>query len=105
METLAPRLRRVCVEGESLKGVRGEPGHEVEFRVGPTAFRHDTPSLGDPARGALEVVFFLHGHGPGSTCRHAVQGVARLARLREARRAQQGLLGGRRAGPLIAAYG
>lgn len=67
VETLAPRLRRVRFEGESLKGVRAEPGHEVEFRVGQTAFRHYTPSLMDPARGAMEVVFFLHGLGPGST--------------------------------------
>lgn len=105
VEALAPRLRRVCFEGESLKGVRAEPGHEVEFRVGPTGFRHDRPSLADPARGALEVVFFLHDHGPGSPCRHAVQGAARPAQLREARRTQQGLLGGRQARPLIAACG
>ncbi|WP_153904240.1 hypothetical protein [Myxococcus sp. AB056] len=64
VETLAPRLRRVRFEGESLKGVRAEPGHEVEFRVGPTAFRHDTPSLVDPARGALKVVVFFHAKAP-----------------------------------------
>lgn len=105
VETLAPRLRRVRFEGESLKGVRAEPGHEVEFRVGPTAIRHDTPSLVDPARGALEVFVFFHGQGPGSSCRHAAPGTARPTRLREARRAQQGLLAGRQAGPLIATCG
>nr|AYM52827.1 FAD-binding 9 siderophore-interacting domain protein [Myxococcus fulvus] len=66
VETLAPRLRRVRFEGESLRGVTYEPGHEVEFRVSPTAFRHYTPSWVDPGHGVMEVVFYLHGQGPGS---------------------------------------
>ncbi|NTX54999.1 siderophore-interacting protein [Myxococcus sp. CA039A] len=73
VETLAPRLRRVRFEGESLRGVVHEPGQEVEFRVSETAFRHYTPSMMDPVTGAMEVVFFLHGQGPGSAWAEALQ--------------------------------
>ncbi|WP_226994143.1 siderophore-interacting protein [Myxococcus hansupus] len=73
IESLAPRLRRVRFVGDALKGAHFEPGHEVEFRVGPTAFRHYTPTHVDVATGALEVVFFLHGQGPGSAWAEALQ--------------------------------
>ncbi|AKT36728.1 siderophore-interacting protein [Chondromyces crocatus] len=66
VEDLAPRLKRVRFEGGSLRGLRFRAGQEVEFRVSETAFRHYTPSFFDGVAGALEVVFFLHGHGPGS---------------------------------------
>lgn len=66
IEELSPRLKRVRFEGAALRGVRWRPGQEVEFRVSGTAFRHYTPSHFDGASGALEVVFFLHGGGPGS---------------------------------------
>lgn len=42
-------------------------GQEVEFRVSERAFRHYTPARFDPERGALDIVFFLHGEGPGTT--------------------------------------
>ncbi|EYF02938.1 siderophore-interacting protein [Chondromyces apiculatus] len=67
VEDLAPRLKRVRFEGSALRGVRFHAGQEVEFRVSETAFRHYTPSAFDGTQGALEVLFFLHGHGPGST--------------------------------------
>ncbi|MDC3954171.1 siderophore-interacting protein [Polyangium jinanense] len=63
---LAPKLRKVRFEGEALRGVTFKAGHEVEFRVSDRAFRHYTPSAFDARAGAMEVVFFLHGQGPGS---------------------------------------
>ncbi|QSQ12777.1 siderophore-interacting protein [Myxococcus landrumensis] len=73
VETLAPRLRRVRFEGDALRGIAHAAGQEVEFRVGPTAFRHYTPSLMDPAGGAMEVIFYLHGQGPGSAWAEALK--------------------------------
>ncbi|MCP3059405.1 siderophore-interacting protein [Myxococcus sp. K38C18041901] len=66
VEALSARLKRVRFEGASLRGVVHEPGHEVEFRVSATEFRHYTPSLLDAQHGIMEVVFYLHGQGPGS---------------------------------------
>ncbi|MCP3100644.1 siderophore-interacting protein [Myxococcus sp. K15C18031901] len=73
VETLAPRLRRVCLEGDALRGVAFTPGQEVEFRVTPTAFRHYTPSQVDAVQGTLELVFYLHGQGPGSAWASALK--------------------------------
>ncbi|APR87331.1 Iron-chelator utilization protein [Minicystis rosea] len=64
---LAPGLRRVRFAGDALRGVSFLPGQEVEFRVSDRAFRHYTPSRFDAARGEMEIVFFLHGDGPGTT--------------------------------------
>lgn len=67
IETLAVDLIRVKVSGQSLVGVRCIPGQEVEFRVSETSFRHYTPSLFNSERGEMELVFFLHDKGPGSS--------------------------------------
>jgi NADPH-dependent ferric siderophore reductase len=66
VEDLAKQLRRVRFQGESLRSVRFTPGQEIEFRVSDRAFRHYTPARFDAEAGEVEVVFFLHGHGPGS---------------------------------------
>ena len=63
---LGLRLRRVRFEGEALRGVAFRPGQEVELRVSPRAFRHYTPVAFDGRAGTLDVVFHLHGNGPGS---------------------------------------
>lgn len=91
---LAPMLRRVRLEGSALQGVAFLPGHEIEVRVSERAFRHYTPSSFDTARGALEIVFYLHGQGPGSSWASAlslgqqvnVLGPGGSLRLQEARR-------------------
>ncbi|MEM9493720.1 MAG: siderophore-interacting protein [Myxococcota bacterium] len=66
VEPLSPRFRRVRFAGQALRGVSFTPGQEIEFRVSARAFRHYTPSRFDAEAGEVEVIFFLHGHGPGS---------------------------------------
>jgi NADPH-dependent ferric siderophore reductase len=66
IEEIAQRLRRVTFKGEALKGVSFQAGQEIEFRVSERAFRHYTPSRFDAKTGELEVIFYLHGKGPGS---------------------------------------
>lgn len=73
IHVLAPRLRRVRFEGPALQGVSFRPGQEIEFRVSDRAFRHYTPASFDRDAGHLEVVFFTHGHGPGSTWSRALE--------------------------------
>lgn len=63
---LAPRFLRVCFRADCLKQQNFTPGQVVEFRVSDTAFRHYTPSRWCRDHGLLEVLFFLHGQGPGS---------------------------------------
>lgn len=64
---LAPRLRRVRFQCDALRGSRVLPGDEVEFRVSDRAFRHYTVARFDVLTGTFDVVFFLHGGGPGSS--------------------------------------
>ncbi|MEM6995397.1 MAG: siderophore-interacting protein [Myxococcota bacterium] len=66
IEELTGRFRRVRFAGEALRGVAFRPGQEIEFRVTRTAFRHYTPAAFDPVDGTVDVVFFVHGLGPGS---------------------------------------
>jgi NADPH-dependent ferric siderophore reductase len=66
VKQLAEQLKHVRFEGEALRGVPFKPGQEIEFRVSERAFRHYTPSAMDTARGTVDVVFYLHGKGPGS---------------------------------------
>lgn len=59
-------MRLVRLRGEALRHLPWTAGQEVEFRVDPRAFRHYTPSRYDPERGEMEILFYLHGYGPGS---------------------------------------
>lgn len=65
-EELAPKLRRVRFAGAALRERGWSAGQEIECRVGPTHFRHYTPLRWDDARGEVDVLFYLHGQGPGS---------------------------------------
>jgi NADPH-dependent ferric siderophore reductase len=64
-EYIAPRLKRVRFEGDFLR-MPFFPGHAIGFRVGRHDFRHYTPVFADGENGICEVLFYLHGHGPGS---------------------------------------
>jgi NADPH-dependent ferric siderophore reductase len=63
---LSRQVRRIRFGGPSLRGKRWRPGQEIEFRVSPRCFRHYTPSRFDGRAGWFEVVFHVHGRGPGS---------------------------------------
>lgn len=80
IDNLAPRLQRVRFAGAELCALPFRPGQEIEVRVDATAFRHYTPVSYDARFGAFEVVFYLHGHGPGSRWAHELR-VGREARL------------------------
>lgn len=67
MKEEGTRFLRVRFEGEALEGARFAPGMDVELRLGDDrVFRHQTPALFDAAAGAMELVFFVCGEGPGS---------------------------------------
>ena len=60
-----PRLKRVRFRGD-LSGTRFLPGQVVQLRVSDTEYRHYTPSFFDKENGVCDVLFYLHGKGPGS---------------------------------------
>ncbi|MEV7908548.1 siderophore-interacting protein, partial [Streptomyces anulatus] len=63
---LSSGLVRVRFSGDALRGRGWRPGCEIEFRVGERDLRHYTPSAFDGREGWIEVLFQLHGGGPGS---------------------------------------
>ncbi|MEM6294770.1 MAG: siderophore-interacting protein [Myxococcota bacterium] len=73
VDTLDARLKRVRFEGVPLRGLKVRAGQEIEFRVGPSAFRHYTPMRYEPTTGQMDVLFFLHGGGPGSAWADALR--------------------------------
>lgn len=58
-------LKWVQFSGD-LSSTKFIPGKVIEFRISDTDFRHYTPALYDKSRGICEVLFYLHGYGPGS---------------------------------------
>ncbi len=66
VEPLSPRFRRVRFAGEALKRGRWQPGYAIEFRVhgARCAIIAHRPSI--RLAGIMDVLFFLHGQGPGS---------------------------------------
>ncbi|NVB42003.1 siderophore-interacting protein [Pseudenhygromyxa sp. WMMC2535] len=62
----AAQFKRVRFQGPALIGAPVAPNTVVEFHVDPRSFRHYTPAAVDPERGSLDVLFHLHGRGPGS---------------------------------------
>ncbi|MFD5830701.1 siderophore-interacting protein [Lentzea sp. NPDC060358] len=71
-DDLGPRFRLVSIAGDSLKGVAWSPGDMVQVVVvgaallGPWEVRSYTPLAFDPATGTAEVLWYVHGGGPGS---------------------------------------
>lgn len=64
---LADHFKKVRFEGDFSKLSKPFiPGNVIEFRVTDTEFRHYTPSFFDMEKGVCEVLFYLHGKGPGS---------------------------------------
>ncbi|MEL6639553.1 MAG: siderophore-interacting protein [Bacteroidota bacterium] len=68
----APRLKRIRFVGD-LGDRPFHPGQVIEFRVGDRDFRHYTPAHYDATAGICEVLFYLHGRGPGSAWAEALR--------------------------------
>ncbi|MBO9659380.1 MAG: SIP domain-containing protein [Chitinophagaceae bacterium] len=58
-------LRRIRLLGD-FKGLASEPGYAVAFRVNERSYRNYTPFVFDQEQGICEILFHLHGDGPGS---------------------------------------
>jgi NADPH-dependent ferric siderophore reductase len=58
-------FKRVRFEGD-LRGSGFAPGQVVQLRVSDTDYRHYTPSFFDEKNGVCDILFYLHGQGPGS---------------------------------------
>ncbi|MEM0997168.1 MAG: siderophore-interacting protein [Bacteroidota bacterium] len=65
VEMLQTDLKRVRFVGD-LARTKHRPGQVIEFRINANDFRHYTPSHYDSKAGVCEVLFYLHGKGPGS---------------------------------------
>jgi NADPH-dependent ferric siderophore reductase len=65
---LSPRYLSVRVEGEGLRGASYEPGDKVQAYIEDVGMRTYSPIDWDAAKGAFELVVFLHGAStPGVT--------------------------------------
>jgi len=72
IEYLDEKLKRVRFEGD-LRKVKFIPGYVVKVRVNDTEYRHYTLSAFDTTVGYCEIVFYLHGMGPGSSWAEALR--------------------------------
>ncbi|MBO9638534.1 MAG: siderophore-interacting protein [Siphonobacter aquaeclarae] len=71
-EYLSPEIKRIRFGG-AISGMNFEPGHAVAIRVSDTEYRNYTPSYSDTAAGLVDIIFHLHGHGPGSDLANRLQ--------------------------------
>ncbi len=65
-EDIGPQLKWVRLQGDFSKA-NHHIGYAVAFRVNDTAFRNYTPTYFDSSKGICDILFHLHGNGPGST--------------------------------------
>lgn len=73
VEDLTPDVRLLRFQGEDLAQLGWQPGDKIKLQVGDSVLRSYTPSGLDRARGTMDVVIHLHGHGPGSNWARAAQ--------------------------------
>jgi NADPH-dependent ferric siderophore reductase len=59
-------IKKITFRAE-LSQVDFYPGSSIIFRASDTELRHYTPSTFDREAGMFEIIFHIHGHGPGST--------------------------------------
>jgi NADPH-dependent ferric siderophore reductase len=60
-----PYLRKITFKG-SFSSVKFKLGQAIAVRVNETNFRNYTPSYWNSEDGVFQVIFHLHGNGPGS---------------------------------------
>jgi NADPH-dependent ferric siderophore reductase len=63
--SLNPYLRKVTFKG-NFTNVKFKTGQAIAMRVDETNYRNYTPSLWNSENGTFQVIFHLHGNGPGS---------------------------------------
>ncbi|WP_430612797.1 siderophore-interacting protein [Flavobacterium sp. JP2137] len=66
VEYYAKNFKRIRFQGEALCSIPWQAAQEVEFRVSDTEYRHYTPCCWNVEQGYADVLFYLHGQGPGS---------------------------------------
>lgn len=65
-EYLTPGVKKIRFTGD-ISSTNFQIGYAVSFRVTENDHRNYTPSYFDPEKGICEIIFHLHGNGPGST--------------------------------------
>jgi NADPH-dependent ferric siderophore reductase len=61
----SPEVKKITFHGE-LGHVDFFPGSSMVFRTSDTELRHYTPTAFNRERGTFEILFHIHGNGPGS---------------------------------------
>ncbi|ADO72535.1 siderophore-interacting protein [Stigmatella aurantiaca] len=70
---VAPRFRRVDLEGPALQGIRWEAGDKVQVFLPETGMRTYTPLSWDAQKGATAFLIYLHGEAPGAVWGRTLQ--------------------------------
>lgn len=60
-----PEIKKITFRAE-LNHIDFYPGSSMIFRAGDRELRHYTPSAFDREKGTFEILFHIHGNGPGS---------------------------------------
>lgn len=71
-EYLHSNIKKIRFEGD-FSDINFREGQAIIFRINDNEFRNYTPSFFDAEAGVCEVLFHLHGNGPGSNFIHALQ--------------------------------
>ena len=66
VEETSATLRRLELEGESLRGIGLRAGDKIKAHVGDGQMRSYTPCAFDPANGRMDVLVHAHGDSAGS---------------------------------------
>jgi ferric-chelate reductase (NADPH) len=66
VRTLTENFRLITLEGEGLQGAVWVPGQKVQLLLGGWVQRTYTPLTWNAARGALQLLAYVHGEFPGS---------------------------------------
>lgn len=63
---LSPRVVRLQLHGEALRGLDCPPGAKIKLHIGEGQLRSYTPASFDPTAGRMDIVFHVHGDSPAS---------------------------------------
>lgn len=63
--TYSPEIKKITFSAE-LNHIDFSPGSSMVFRASDRELRHYTPSFFEPKAGFFEILFHIHGNGPGS---------------------------------------